>query len=77
MQAPPAFMKQQGFHVSEGAHWAAKQQPEVLPSSSVVSASSRLADGLQGLMDMCNAGSLTTAAANSSVGAALLLPTHW
>ena len=75
---PPAFMKQQGFHVAEkqqgfhvpeGAPWRAKQQQSgALPSSSVASASSRLADGLQGLMDMCNAGSLTTSAVNASVG---------
>lgn len=68
--APPAVMKQQGFHVSEGAHWAAKPSDAHL-SSSQASASSKLADGLQGLMDMCNAGTLTSVSPDSSVG---LLP---
>ena len=63
----PAFMKQQGFHVSQAAQWAAKPSEAQL-SSSQASASSKLADGLQGLLEMCNAGSLTNVTQQSSVG---------
>lgn len=67
MQAvPPAFMKQQGFHVSEGAQWTAKPSDAHL-SSSQASASSKLADGLQGLMEMCNVAALTSLTTDSLV----------
>lgn len=49
-------MKQQGFHIADRTHHA-KHRDDPLPGSSQTS--SKLADGLQGLMDMCNAGSLT------------------
>ena len=63
-------MKQQGFHVSEDAQWAAKASGTHL-SSSQASASSKLADGLQGLMEMCNAGSLTSTHPTTSVSLCL------
>ncbi|KAA6423605.1 MAG: hypothetical protein FRX49_06665 [Trebouxia sp. A1-2] len=57
-QGGKPFMKQQGFHVADCTHHA-KCHDDLLPGSSQTS--SKLAEGLQGLMDMCNAGSLTTA----------------
>ena len=50
-------MKQQGFHIAEPI---SRRTPEdAFPGSSQTA--SKLADGLQGLMDMCSAGSLMTA----------------
>ncbi len=63
-------MKQQGFHISERTQHA-KKRANVLPGSSQTS--SKLADGLQGLMDMCNAGSLMSAPVPSMVCACCLL----
>ena len=57
-------MKQQGFHIADRTHHA-KRRADPLPGSSQTS--SKLADGLQGLMDMCNAGSLMTAPVQATV----------
>lgn len=57
-------MKQQGFHIADRTHHA-KHRDDPLPGSSQTS--SKLADGLQGLMDMCNAGSLMTAPVQAMV----------
>ena len=57
-------MKQQGFHIADRSHHATSHD-EALQGSS--QAPSKLADGLQGLMDMCNAGSLMSAPAQAMV----------
>lgn len=64
-------MKQQGFHVADCTHHA-KCHDDLLPGSSQTS--SKLAEGLQGLMDMCNAGSLTTAPVQATVCTTSSLP---
>ncbi|DBA78984.1 hypothetical protein WJX77_002706 [Trebouxia sp. C0004] len=56
-QGGKPFMKQQGFHIADRTHRAKRRDDPLLASSQTPS---KLADGLQGLMDMCNAGSLTT-----------------
>lgn len=56
------FMKQQGFHITERSQHA-RRHDDVVPVGSQTS--SKLADGLQGLMDMCNAGSLMSAPAQA------------
>ena len=57
-------MKQQGFHIAERAHQA-KHLDDVLPEAS--HSTSKLADGLQGLLEMCDAGSLLAAPVQSMV----------
>jgi len=64
LQGGKSFMKQQGFHIADRTHHA-KRRDDPLPGSSQTS--SKLADGLQGLMDMCNAGSLMTAPVQAMV----------
>lgn len=64
-------MKQQGFHIADRTHHA-KHRDDPLPGSSQTS--SKLADGLQGLMDMCNAGSLMTAPVQAMVCTTSSLP---
>ncbi|KAL3138016.1 hypothetical protein ABBQ38_005252 [Trebouxia sp. C0009 RCD-2024] len=54
-QVRKPFMKQQGFHIAERSLHSARPDDAVQGSSQT---SSKLAEGLQGLMDMCNAGSL-------------------
>ena len=63
-------MKQQGFHITERSQHA-RRHDDVVPVGSQTS--SKLADGLQGLMDMCNAGSLMSAPAQAMVRIMLLL----
>ncbi len=64
-------MKQQGFHIADRTHHA-KRRDDPLPGSSQTP--SKLADGLQGLMDMCNAGSLMTAPVQAMVCTTSSLP---
>lgn len=71
-------MKQQGFHIAERSS-DGRRPDDALQGSSQTS--SKLAEGLQGLMDMCNAGSLMTAPPPAMVGspasvALLLLQKH-
>lgn len=69
-QVSKPFMKQQGFHIAERSRHST-QHDGALPGSSQTS--SKLAEGLQGLMDMCSAGSLMSAPPPAMVGQPLLL----
>ena len=64
-QVGKAFMKQQGFHIAEHSSHTTRPDDALQGSSQT---SSKLAEGLQGLMDMCNAGSLMAASSPAMVG---------
>lgn len=65
-QVGKPFMKQRGFHIAEHSSHSTRPDDALQGSSQT---SSKLAEGLQGLMDMCNAGSLMTTPAPAMVTA--------
>ena len=64
------FMKQQGFHIAEPSSHSKRRDDAVQGSSQT---SSKLADGLQGLMDLCSSGSLMNAPPAAIVSSHCLL----
>lgn len=64
-QVGKPFMKQQGFHIAEHSSHSTRPDDALQGSSQT---SSKLAEGLQGLMDLCNAGSLMATTAPAMVG---------
>lgn len=64
-QVGKPVMKQQGFHIAERSSHSTRPDDAMQGSSQT---SSKLAEGLQGLMDMCNSGNLMTAPPPAMVG---------
>ena len=68
LQGNNPFMKQQGFRIAESTHHA-KDAGHMLSDNG--QSSSKLAEGLQGLLEMCDAGSFLAAPAQTQVRSGL------